>query len=250
MAFLGIGKKKELEGPPAGGLPGGPAPPMPPPVPPPAALPVDQVLQLRAQGFDDNQIIQSLQRDGFDSGAIADAMTQVNMPGGAAGPLPPPEGMPPPGAAPVPPGPLPPMPAPAPAPEAAAVSMEHISEDAVREKIEGMAEVIIEEKWETLVKDLNKFVEWKDKTDATLTRMEQQFKEIKSDFDNLHRAIIGKIGEYDQNILNVGTEIKAMEKVFQKILPTFTENVSELSRLTKGMKGTKKTPSKPPIKGK
>ena len=29
---------------------------------------------------------------------------------------------------------------------------------------------------------------------------------------------------------------KAMEKVFQKILPTFTENVQELSRLTKTMR--------------
>ncbi len=43
-------------------------------------------------------------------------------------------------------------------------------------------------------------------------------------------------GEYDQNILNVGTEIKVMEKVFQKVLPTLTENVNELSRITKGMK--------------
>jgi hypothetical protein len=63
-------------------------------------------------------------------------------------------------------------------------------------------------------------------------KLEQQFQDLKADFQSLHKALIGKVNEYDQNILNVGTEIKAMEKVFQKILPTFTENVSELSRIT------------------
>jgi len=31
-------------------------------------------------------------------------------------------------------------------------------------------------------------------------------------------------------------EIKAMEKVFQQILPSLTENVTELSKITKSMK--------------
>ena len=32
-------------------------------------------------------------------------------------------------------------------------------------------------------------------------------------------------------------QIKALEKVFQKILPTLTENVNELSRITQDIKG-------------
>jgi len=63
---------------------------------------------------------------------------------------------------------------------------------------------------------------------------------MQQSFDKLHQAIIGKIAEYDKNILNVGTEIKAMEKVFQKVLPTFTENVNELSRVTRGLRKPKK----------
>ncbi|RMF05574.1 hypothetical protein D6764_04340 [Candidatus Woesearchaeota archaeon] len=55
---------------------------------------------------------------------------------------------------------------------------------------------------------------------------------MKSEFDSLHRGVLGKIGEYDQNIVNIGTEIKAMERVFQKVLPVFTENVNELNRVT------------------
>ena len=47
----------------------------------------------------------------------------------------------------------------------------------------------------------------------------------------MHKGILGKISEYDQNLVNVGTEIKAMEKVFEKILPSFTDNVQRLSRI-------------------
>ncbi len=102
-----------------------------------------------------------------------------------------------------------------------------------RSRIEEVAEAIIDEKWEELLRNLNKISEWKEKTEAKLNKFEQELAEVRASFDKLHKAIIGKIGEYDQNILNVGTEIKAMERVFQKILPTFTENVNELSRITK-----------------
>ena len=106
-----------------------------------------------------------------------------------------------------------------------------------RTHIEEIAEAIIDEKWQELVKNLNKLTEWKDKTDDTISKLKQELEDVRTSFDKLHKAIIGKIGEYDQNILNVGTEIKAMERVFQKILPTFTENVNELSRITAKAKG-------------
>jgi CRISPR/Cas system-associated endonuclease Cas1 len=102
--------------------------------------------------------------------------------------------------------------------------------------IEEIAEAIIDEKWEDLLKNINQITDWKEKTESNISKLEQELKDLKDSFDKLHKAIIGKIGEYDQNILNVGTEIKAMEKVFQKVLPAFTENVNELSRITKTAK--------------
>ena len=83
---------------------------------------------------------------------------------------------------------------------------------------------------------LTKINEWKETVDARISKFEQAMKDLKGDMDNLHKAIVAKIGEYDQNLLNVGTEIKAMEKVFSKVLPTFTENVNELARVAKGIK--------------
>src|SRR3989338_6509041 len=80
---------------------------------------------------------------------------------------------------------------------------------------------------------------WKEKTDTRLDRIEQQLNDVKTDIDSLHKAIIGKISDYDKNLLDVGTEVKAMEKVFSKIIPTLTESINELSLATKKIKSKK-----------
>lgn len=105
---------------------------------------------------------------------------------------------------------------------------------------EELIEAIIDEKWNELVKDITKIIEWKNSTETRVSAMEQQMKDLEKSFDNLHHSVVGKIGEYDKNILDVGAEIKAMEKVFSKVLPVFTQNVSELTRVTDDIKGALK----------
>jgi septation ring formation regulator EzrA len=104
---------------------------------------------------------------------------------------------------------------------------------------EELVESIIEEKWGDLLKDINKVIEWKNKTETRIVSLEQKFNDLKESFDQLHRAVVGKVGEYDKHILEVGSELKAMEKVFQKVLPSFTDNVSELSRIVDKVKKQK-----------
>lgn len=101
---------------------------------------------------------------------------------------------------------------------------------------EELIEAIIEEKWNELVKDVNKVIEWKQRADAKLISMEQQMIGMQAQFDKLNQAIIGKVGDYDKHILEVSTQLQAMEKVFGKVLPTFIDNVSELSVITQRMK--------------
>nr|MCK4929857.1 hypothetical protein [Nanoarchaeota archaeon] len=188
----------------------------------PTDLPVDQVKAMRAKGFDNNQIVQALQRNGYSSTQIFDALNQANLVSGAGAPVDPP----------LSPG--------------GSVGMgQEPAEDygdagigmgGTNEEIEELVESIIEEKWEALVKDINKILEWKNAVDMKITKLEQRFESLQEEFDKLHQAIIGKIGEYDKNILAVGADIKAMEKVFSKVLPVFTENVNELSRITQAVK--------------
>lgn len=225
MPLFGLGKKKETQ-PQAPsfqqqGIPGNP---------------VDLVLSLRQRGMDNNQIVQYLQRSGYAVNQIFDALNQADLrgpepqfspdemspfPEETMQPFGQPSGMPPPMSPPTMPPPS--MP-----------SHEMMPDE--RERVEELVETVIDEKWEEFSKNINKIIEWKNKTETQTTALEQQFQDLKDSFDKLHAAIIGKIGEYDQNIKNVGTDIKAMEKVFQKILPTFTDNVNELSRITKSLK--------------
>lgn len=186
---------------------------------------IEHIKTMQAQGLSNNQIIESLQRDGFSSSQIFEAMNQVA--------LAPPGGMNMNQAFPPPPKPQNPQvqpPRPAPSAPAPTQQMPH------QQSVEEMVEAVIDEKWNELVKDITTIIEWKNQTQNTITSMEQQFVDLKGQFDKLHQALIAKIGEYDKNILDVGAEVKAMEKVFSKVLPLFTQNVAELSRITKELK--------------
>ena len=105
-------------------------------------------------------------------------------------------------------------------------------------KIEEISETIIEEKWQDLLKDFNKIVEWKGTMEQRLAALEQRFTDLKTGFDNLQSSVVDKVSGYDQSVKDVGSEMKALEQVFQKIIPTMTENVNELSRITKTMKAS------------
>ena len=104
-------------------------------------------------------------------------------------------------------------------------------------KIEEIAESIIEEKWSDLIDHVNKIIEWKSNVELKVNTMEEQMKSMKADFDNLQKAILGRINDSDTVMREVATDIKALEQVFKKILPGFVENVNELSRITQKMKG-------------
>ena len=201
-----------------------PSPPMPYPDTPvaPQGLPIEQVQYLKGQGMADSQVVQYLQAQGYDSASINDAFAQIDA-GSPAGPV-----------ADVPGMPLPEQDLPA--------FRVNFAKDVPSASVEEVAESIVEEKWREFTKELGKITEWKDKSESRLTKVEQELHDLKDDVENLHKAIVSKIGEYDRNLLDVGTEIKAMEKVFQKVLPELTGSVSELSRITKGIKGKKKKP--------
>jgi hypothetical protein len=211
----------------------------------PEDTPTEAVLSMKQQAMSNNQIIASLQREGYNTNQILDAMNQADMrlqtkrpfdiEGGNMPDPNAPEGVAP-GAPVAPPGAAPPAGMPPPMPGAGEELPPMDMGDTSR--IEEVAEAIIEEKWTDLMDNINRIVEWKEKTEARITQMETMMKSIKDDFDKMHTSILERVGDYDKHISDVGTEVKALEKVFQKVLPGFIENVSELSRITENLKKT------------
>jgi hypothetical protein len=199
------------------------------------STPLERVQQLRQQGQNNSQIIDTLQREGLTSSQIFDALSQQDIPNAGTGlpDLPPMPGMtseddleppaPPSHESAPPHQPMPSQPAFTPKPTVSAAS--NISN-------EEYIEAIIDEKWAEIENDIQKIVEWKNRSEQRIQQLSQSMTDLKDRFDKLHAALIGKIESYDRNILEVGAEIKAMEKVFSKVLPVFTENVKQLTSVT------------------
>lgn len=193
-------------------------------------MPIAQVAAMKQQGYTNDQIIQALQKDGYSSSVIFDTINLVELRSGVDTPgvartnvLPPQQ---------------PVQQQPKPQVQQMQSSMNY---DATTVATDEYVESVIDEKWRDFEKDIQKIIDWKNGTEKKLTTLTQQFGDLKDDFNKLRDAVVGKIGEYDKNILDVGAEIKAMEKVFMKVLPAFTENVAQLSKVTESLKETSST---------
>ncbi len=222
------------------------------PMPTPTSIPIQHVVSMRDQGMSNNQIIQNLQRFGYSLDQVNNALNQADIKVGIspapsfAGPAggmpgsPSPSPRPDFGSGPVPPtgpGAAPRM-GPSFAPSLGSAPEELSEELSERdERMHEIAESIIEEKWNELMESVTRIIEWKDGIETRMAKAEQQLTDMRSSFDKLHEGVLGKLGEYDKGISTVTVEIKALEKVFQKILPGFVENVHELSKITERMKG-------------
>lgn len=183
-------------------------------------IPLSRIQEMKQQGMGNNDIIKALQSQGYSSSQIFDVLTQAaNAPASFSAPRPQMD---------VPSPPPQPMYSPPPPRQSSVYDTGGDTEE--------MIEAIIDEKWNDLLADINKVIAWKDSTETRIAKMEQQIVDMKEQFEKLHQAVIAKVGEYDQHILDVGAEVKAMEKVFSKVLPVFTDNVAELSRISDNMK--------------
>jgi len=223
MAFFKLKKKKEESF----------DIPMPSPeMQPQGSSPVEQVLMMKQQGYTNNQIVQMLQGQGYNTQQVYDAINKANLSTDFQSTEQPEMGMSdygqsyeqqyqqqlPPAQNYQPPKEM-----------QAPVSIDE-------ERIQEVAEAIIDEKWNEFAADIRRVIEWKEKSEDRIARIEQQLIDMRLSIDSLTKSIITKISSYDQNIVDVGTEIKAMEKVFQKVLPSLTESVNKLDRMAKNTK--------------
>lgn len=109
-------------------------------------------------------------------------------------------------------------------------------QDDVYGRIEEIAEGIIDEKWDELITEVRKILQWKEKIETSQRKMEMDVAKLKEDFNILHQGVLGKLEDYDTRMRDVGTELKAVGKVFQDTVPEFVQNVKDLSNLTNKIK--------------
>ena len=111
-----------------------------------------------------------------------------------------------------------------------------ISKEQAEEIIVQTVESVLEDKWEDITRNVRKVVEWKDKVESQVTLVKEDIVSLQDAFVTLEKRLISKLNNYDKSILDVGSEIKALDKVFQKVTPTLVNNVTELGRIAKDLK--------------
>src|SRR3989344_7065263 len=111
----------------------------------------------------------------------------------------------------------------------------------VESKIQEVAELIVDEKWGDLTKKLGNLGLWKSRVETEITAIKQEILRMQGSFQNLQNAIAGKLNDYNQNIINVNSEMKALEGVLQKIIEPLSQNIKELNRISNDLKSASKS---------
>lgn len=114
------------------------------------------------------------------------------------------------------------------------------SDDDLLNKLQEIIEAVVSDRLSDSLKKIDELEKNKEEQNKKINDIELKFNLLRDDFNNLNSSILGKIGDYDKNIVGIGTDLKAMERVFQKVLPVFTENINELGRITQDLKETSK----------
>lgn len=200
--------------------------------------PTETVLNLLKRGASNKQVIEELENQGYSYEQIADALTQAETKANVET-----------------------VPSPSPAPmgmRQSALSMtkpiasegmtintmpsrapstpERGSSRDTEEMIEQIAESIIEEKWRKLLENIGDLNVWKEKVRTDILSIKQEIMRLDNKVESLQKIMLGKVKDYDQNVAEVGTEIKALEKVLQNIITPLSTNVKELSKITEKLK--------------
>ncbi|MBI4154085.1 hypothetical protein HY501_02010 [Candidatus Woesearchaeota archaeon] len=108
------------------------------------------------------------------------------------------------------------------------------------DEIQSLVEEVIDEKWRDLLASMGDMVTWKTQVADDLEATKQELLRLQHRFDTLSVAVVGKVDDYGKGVRELGIEMKALEKVFEKILEPLTSNIKELEHLTKGLRHKEK----------
>lgn len=104
------------------------------------------------------------------------------------------------------------------------------------DQIEELIEAVVEEKWRSLIENFGNIGLWKNKIQTEVSSIKQELMRVENRLEDLQKAVLGKVDSYDKHIVEVNSEIKALEKVFQKIMDPLTTNIKELNKITQKLK--------------
>ncbi|HLD12327.1 MAG TPA: hypothetical protein VJB87_01905 [Candidatus Nanoarchaeia archaeon] len=195
--------------------------------------PFDLVVNLKDSGFSKDQIVDNLARQGYSMQAIDDVFTQLDIKSAADVPVPQQQGMQRSSLSQE--SMIPRLPSSLPS-QTVSLSSGSSSNSVSSDQIQELVESIVQEKWQRVAESFGDLVGWKDRVRTEIVAIKQELLRLETRFDGLQQAVMGKIQDYDKGISDVGVEIKALEKVLERIIQPLSQNVKELGRITEDLK--------------
>lgn len=162
------------------------------------------VKKLKSMGYSNYQIIDAMQAEGFNANEIYEAINLIENESSS---------------------------------DVVTESVPAASSD--EERIQEIAEEIIAERWEEIVANIKKVIDWKNRSEERLNKMEADIEALKQQMSNLNEAVLNKIKEYDAHLVEFSSNFRAMENVFKDVLPEFTQSVQLLSSYVNELKPKK-----------
>lgn len=104
------------------------------------------------------------------------------------------------------------------------------------ENVEVLIENIIEEKWKRAMETYGDIISWKEKVRSEIIAVKQELLRLRSKLENTEQAVLGRVVKYDKDIVEMGSEVKALELVLKNILKPLTSSVKDLQSITKKLK--------------
>ncbi len=99
------------------------------------------------------------------------------------------------------------------------------------EKVQEISETIIEEKWDELIGNVKKIVDWKNRMEERINKISERMDVLEKEMSDLRNSIFSKIKDYDTHISEFSTDLKALQKVFGDMLPEFVSGIHQLKEI-------------------
>lgn len=104
------------------------------------------------------------------------------------------------------------------------------------DRVHAIIEATVREKWDDFLTKIGDIAAWKERTNMNVLALKQEMLRTNERFTNLQNAVLGRVKTYDQGIQDIHTEMKALERVFERIVEPLTTNIKDLTRITQELK--------------
>lgn len=101
------------------------------------------------------------------------------------------------------------------------------------ETITEIASQVVSERFSEFAKKTGDLAVFKNDTQEKLKDFDERLKKIENTIDSIQRAIIGKVGEFGENISNVHKDLENVHDTMSKLMNPLIDNYRELKKIAK-----------------